>query len=418
MSNGEVLVALLGAGREQLPALRSARSLGLKVVALDGQATAPGLKEADQSFVLDLSDEAEVIELLAKSGISAVIPAPIGRMLTTVGAVNDALGLRGTSAEAARACVDKARFDRVAREAGLRRPHQKVVRNRVELLAAVQRLRPCIVKPSHGSGSRGVVAIGNDSDASPLLARHLDALPPGQLSIVEEEVVGREVGIDGFVDDGRVHVLLVRDKVLTPRPARQELAFAAPAPLTTRQTEQVESVLQQFVTAIGLQMAPIHADVILCSDGPPVIIEAAPRPSGMFLSDAMVPAVCGIDFLGDSLRAVLGRAPAKAVRPQSSAAVLRMLPGSTDREAARNSQEWTDMAASLPGVLAVWPPTHPQSSHSVASAAGVMDRGLLLVGASTVSEAWSRSDAALAALKSLDEPVHNIETEVPHAHQR
>ena len=299
MSNGEVLVALLGAGREQLPALRSARSLGLKVVALDGQATAPGLKEADQSFVLDLSDEAEVIELLAKSGISA-----------------------GTSAEAARACVDKARFDRVAREAGLRRPHQKVVRNRVELLAAVQRLRPCIVKPSHGSGSRGVVAIGNDSDASPLLARHLDALPPGQLSIVEEEVVGREVGIDGFVDDGRVHVLLVRDKVLTPRPARQELAFAAPAPLTTRQTEQVESVLQQFVTAIGLQMAPIHADVILCSDGPPVIIEAAPRPSGMFLSDAMVPAVCGIDFLGDSLRAVLGRAPAKAVRPQSSAAEI------------------------------------------------------------------------------------------------
>ena len=112
MSNGEVLVALLGAGREQLPALRSARSLGLKVVALDGQATAPGLKEADQSFVLDLSDEAEVIELLAKSGISAVIPAPIGRMLTTVGAVNDALGLRGTSAEAARACVDTLRSGR------------------------------------------------------------------------------------------------------------------------------------------------------------------------------------------------------------------------------------------------------------------------------------------------------------------
>ena len=47
---------------------------------------------------------------LKKYNIKAVLPTPIGRYLSTVGAVNDALNLKGIGKESALKCVDKVEF--------------------------------------------------------------------------------------------------------------------------------------------------------------------------------------------------------------------------------------------------------------------------------------------------------------------
>ena len=111
-SDKQQTALVIGAGAESGYAIQTARGLGLEIVALDGDASAPGLTLSDQSFVIDIRDGDAVCRLLSSHGItpSLVLPVPVGRVLTTTGVVNDRYGLRGVSARAAELVTDKYEF--------------------------------------------------------------------------------------------------------------------------------------------------------------------------------------------------------------------------------------------------------------------------------------------------------------------
>ena len=92
---------IIGASSEALHTIEMAHKHGLNVVALDGNPDAQGLKAADQGLVVDISDEAATIEAVRREGADFVLTVPIGRYLTSIGAVNDVLGLPGISRQMA-----------------------------------------------------------------------------------------------------------------------------------------------------------------------------------------------------------------------------------------------------------------------------------------------------------------------------
>ena len=53
---------IIGAGSEALHTIRIAKEQGLVVAAIDGNPEAAGLKEADEAFVINISDEEESIQ--------------------------------------------------------------------------------------------------------------------------------------------------------------------------------------------------------------------------------------------------------------------------------------------------------------------------------------------------------------------
>jgi hypothetical protein len=106
----QTTVLSIGAGIEQLPSIRIAQALGLSVIACDGDTLAPGKDVCDRFFPIDIKDEQAVIDLAKNTHIAFILPSPIGRYITTVGAVNDALGLKGISRQSALYCADKYLF--------------------------------------------------------------------------------------------------------------------------------------------------------------------------------------------------------------------------------------------------------------------------------------------------------------------
>lgn len=106
------IALVIGASIESLIAIRYAKNLSLKVIAFDANPKAPGLKEADISYNIDIINPSNIIQILSKENITPdiILPVPIGRCLNTIGALNDYYKLDGFSFEMADICTDKLKF--------------------------------------------------------------------------------------------------------------------------------------------------------------------------------------------------------------------------------------------------------------------------------------------------------------------
>ncbi len=96
---GQATLLFVGAGRHQRRAIVQAREWGLRVVAVDRNAAAPGLAEADVAEVVDFADVGAVVEVARRHGVDGVLTVSADRAVPVVAAVT----------ERARAAVDRAR---------------------------------------------------------------------------------------------------------------------------------------------------------------------------------------------------------------------------------------------------------------------------------------------------------------------
>lgn len=295
--------AVIGASSESIYTIQKARELGLYVIALDGNPEAPGLKAADASFVVDIRDPEKVFEILDKNKPDVVLPVPIGRYLTTTGAVNDKYGLVGVSADAAEICTDKYEFHKVLNEKGLRNAELYLLPAGSEVPDAseLNDVYPVVVKPRFGSGSRGVEVFNTPAE---LEERFLKNQPYDEDYCIESCVPGPEYGVDGVFTEGKFTLILLRGKKNTPPPYRECVGY-----YSVRRTDdnkefydRVEHLMQKVGEAIGFKDTLIHADIIKDSNNNPFIIETSARPSGHNLHNLFTPMASGVDEVTEFIK--------------------------------------------------------------------------------------------------------------------
>jgi biotin carboxylase len=292
--------AIIGAGSEAIHTIRKAKEYGITVVALDGNKAAEGLREADKAMVVDISDEAATIEVMKQEKPDFVLTVPIGRYLTTIGAVNDALGLPGISKEMAVLCTDKFIFHQKLKEAGLRNCTCYALENEQSALADLPIAFPAILKPRYGSGSRGIHLV-NDQ---PQLKRALEAVS-GEPYVLEECIAGEEYGADGAVTEEGFQLVLLRHKENTPPPIRQAVGYFSVLP-KEEIWQQAREYMEKVVSCLGLEECILHADLIRGEEGF-FVIELSARPSGHNLHNLFTPLCTGVDLAEEYIKYRLGR---------------------------------------------------------------------------------------------------------------
>ncbi|MBQ9926692.1 MAG: ATP-grasp domain-containing protein [Lachnospiraceae bacterium] len=297
--------AIIGASSEALHTIEKAHEYGLTVVALDGNPHAEGLAVADKALVVDISDEKATIEAVNAENVDFVLTVPIGRYLTTIGAVNDALGLQGIGKEMARLCTDKYAFHSKLQEKGLRSCRCYEADAITGALKAgtcgganmpnIEISYPAILKPRYGSGSRGIYMVENAGQ----LRDALQAVA-GESYVLEECVAGEEYGVDGAVIDGNFHMVLLRHKENTPPPARQAVAYFSVQP-DDAFAINVREYMKKIVAHLELSECLIHADIIKGEEGP-FVIELSARPSGHNLHNLFTPLCTGVDMAAEYIK--------------------------------------------------------------------------------------------------------------------
>ncbi len=295
---------IIGAGKEALHTIQEAKREGIQVAAMDGNAAAAGLKEADEAIIVNISHEEETIEAVKEIKPDFLLTAPIGRYLTTIGAVNDALSLPGISRKAAENCTDKWEFHCLLAKEGLRNCQCRLLKAEEEIKILGKDLQyPAVLKPRYGSGSRGIFVVTGKAE----LEKAMDTLGQDDSGlkaedkrglsedyVLEECVAGDEYGVDGAIIGGQFYLVLLRKKENTPFPARQAVAYFSVLPQDDFYKE-AKDYLEKVVKALKLDECLFHGDLIRTPEGP-FAIEVSARPSGHNLHNLFTPLATGIDL--------------------------------------------------------------------------------------------------------------------------
>lgn len=309
---------IIGAGEEALHTIQKAKEAGLTVAAMDGNPKAAGLKEADEAVVVNISEETEAVAAAQRIKPDFLLTVPVGRYLTTTGAVNDTLGLPGIGKAAAENCTDKWQFHRLLEKEGLRSAKCSLLTGREtageweEILGNFP--YPAVLKPRYGSGSRGIFVVKHEGEAARVLeelyGEHRpveagEAKEHDQDYLLEECIEGEEYGIDGAVIGGKFHLILLRRKENTPFPARQAVAYFSVQP-SDAFYGQAEVYLKQVIKVLNLQECLVHGDLLRTRKGP-FVIELSARPSGHNLHNLFTPLATGVDMAKEYIAYRMGK---------------------------------------------------------------------------------------------------------------
>ncbi|MCR5509596.1 MAG: ATP-grasp domain-containing protein [Lachnospiraceae bacterium] len=333
-------VAVIGADTESVHAIEQAHKLGHRVIAVDQDPKAPGAMAADVHYRIDISHESEVIDALKKEDIDFVMTTPIGRHLTTIGAVNDALHLPGISRAKAVMCTDKYEFHKKLSAAGLRSNRCFLV-NSFRPVDPYRIQYPAIFKPRFGSHGRSVHYLTNPDEIFKLQddiwGTHEDTGGPDNEKvsaaefsrnvkrtmeehqrkasleddpsddyILEEALIGDEYAVDGFMEGYNYEIMLVRRKRLTPPPARQAVEYMVIMPSDDRALEaRIRDYMSSVCETLGLKDCMLHADIVI--NGRDInVIEVSASPAGRHVYDELIPMACGVDPAEQYIRYMSG----------------------------------------------------------------------------------------------------------------
>jgi biotin carboxylase len=288
----------VGAGIEQLEFIKAAKGLGWKVFAVDKNPLSVGFSCADQSACIDIADESGVIRYAEEHKINITLPSPVGRYLTTVGAVNSALGLSGVSCEMASLCTDKVKLNAFLRTNRVPCAEQEVVYSREALTHTIKAFGcRCVVKPRFGSGSAGVTVVTDISGIDTAVKESLAYLKDGIL--VENILEGEEYGLDIIFLNGGYTLLAARKKWLTRPPYRQEVGYInTPFP----DIKALDAALKPLPRLVQNRRAVCHIDLKFYL-GEVYIIELAFRASGYNIFCKMLPKILDMDIISAVLLA-------------------------------------------------------------------------------------------------------------------
>ena len=391
MKNEDIWLVAVTAGRWQRHGIQEAKSVGLKIIALDEDPNAEGFQDADISISLVFSDFENVVRILNGLGknIRGAVSfcSEVGMLLAAH--LREVFGLPGINTELCKRLTDKSIQRRIWNEKGVPGPLWKVYSDPKEVLSEIKTFGfPVIIKPTDSSGSRGVTKIENSHDnINDAVSNAFKFSKSGEV-LLESYMEGPEFTVEVFADKGKIYVLAVTEKKKVEG-TRGTVAYE----LATSQRPQeiidqiANTVISAFL-ALSYCDGPGHAEIILQKNGYIGLVEVAGRGGGFLVYDRFIPKVSGVNIARLTALQAVG-IPVGLIQKKENAGVLRFFPS---RKGTLRSINGFEMANRIEGVEAF---PFVQIGEHFHSAIADGDRlGYILSCASKPSEAQKLADEA------------------------
>ena len=301
---------IIGAGYGQLPAILKAKEMGLKVIALDKNPNAMGMNLADVALAIDVVDKEGAIQAAKKYNADGVMTMQTDLPVPTIGAVVDALGLKGSGLKTANDCSNKIMTRQLFDGKNIPQPKFRVVSNIKETRIAAEEIGyPCIVKAPDSSGSRGVTKAESPGDIQQAFDEAKKYARIDQI-LVEEYIDGIEIGAQTFSLNGKCELVLLHNDQLSNPPYMIPVGHSFPITgFTEEEQRKVNADIAKAVEALRITDGPSNVDLIVDkNDNTVKIIEIGARIGATCLPE-LVDYYTGLDWVAATIKTALGEKP-------------------------------------------------------------------------------------------------------------
>ncbi len=267
---------VLGASAPQVQLIRAAKGLGYKTVVCSIPGDYPGFAAADEAAYADISDPEAVLAAAKKFHADGIATCCLDTGVRALGYACEKLGLPGLSERAAARCADKWSMKNAFMDAGVNTARFRKVTGRDSLAEALETLElPVIIKAVDLQGSKGIYICPTAEDAFANIEKVMAATKK-DYCIVEEYIVGTELGAQAFVYRGRVLFVLPHGDNTYMSGTAVPIGHYVPIDAGQEVIDAAVRESEKAIRALGLDNCAVNID-LLERDGKVYVIELTGR---------------------------------------------------------------------------------------------------------------------------------------------
>jgi biotin carboxylase len=243
--------------------------------------------------------------------------------------IAEELGLPGNAPDAVYGIRNKDLCRERLREAGFDQPVTALCRDLAQAKSFMQNNPPgpWIVKPRDGLASIGVSRIANDQELQDAIAKFgppppaMGSLPASDSFLIETFVDGHEFSAEGFMHDGKAHVVSLTRKVNAQDFI--EVGHRIPSGLEPQTATAASDAVAEALTIAGIARGVFHVEFWVTDCGI-VLGELHDRPGGDYIHALVESTRPGFELYGSLLDDLLD-IPATPVPSERGACAARFL---------------------------------------------------------------------------------------------
>jgi biotin carboxylase len=323
----EDYLLIIGGSYEQEPLIRKAKDMGYKTIVIDINEESPGYKISDVRKKISTTDYESAIRLAKEYKIKGVLTNSSDIAILTVAKVCESASLPGISVEVAKKATDKELMKIAFKKNNVKTADFFIVNSEKEAMSAADKLGfPCIIKPTDGAGSRGVLRIDNKNEVEKSFKYAL-SFSKNKKCIIEQFIEGIEMSADALTFNGEIEILAISDKEKVEEGKNcVAMNIMYPPRFSKEETINAKNFIKSVIKSIGIQNGPAHTEIIRRGKNDFVALEIGARGGGFYTFSKVVPEICGIDTQEQLINLAVGKR-IEIKTKQNRAAVLRFTTG-------------------------------------------------------------------------------------------
>lgn len=261
---------VLGGTYPHIALIKKLQARGYYTILIDYLDHPVAKQYADEHVQESTMDMDKVCEIAKERNAELVISTCIDQCNVTCCYVAEKLGLpKPYSYEASLNVTDKVRMKQIMIENDIPTARHYTISTYEEFDADKLRY-PIIVKPADCLGSKGVRRIERDDPNTKAYIQDALGFSRSGHAIIEEYIVGREIGADCMIVNNKAHIVITRERrkiIKNNREAIQQIYGSFwPADLTENQIEQLRLIAEKIALAFNLDDTPLMMQTLLADD--------------------------------------------------------------------------------------------------------------------------------------------------------
>ncbi|WP_130859701.1 ATP-grasp domain-containing protein [Gracilibacillus phocaeensis] len=299
---------ILGGSYGQVPAIKTAKRLGLKTLVIDQNPNAVGFEFADYAECVDTTDLENALKVAKKYNVCGSMTISSDIAVPTSCYINETLELSNQGIGIAEKVTDKALMRDEFKTNGITSPNFFIYEENQDLSLFLLKIKQfidtniVIVKPSDSSGSRGVTRINDELELRTAIQNAMQ-YSRNRKVVVEEYISGIEVGAQCFSIDGEMVYCFIHNDTVSSNMVPVGHSF--PSYEKTLVLNKIEEECAKALKALGVVNGPSNIDIIIDKNDRPYIIEIGARIGATKLPE-LVKFHSGIDIIESAIKLSTG----------------------------------------------------------------------------------------------------------------